>query len=103
MTDGVGLGWVWTGEGLLLQEGGDVLVEEGFVGGAGTRAGGVAPQRGDGQESAVRDELRLVLRVANGEVEVGGGGHVEDGRLDGAEGLLEIAVEAVSGADVVLL
>jgi hypothetical protein len=51
----------------------------------------------------VGDVLRLVLRVGHREIEVGGGGHVEDGRFDRAESLLQIAVEAGRGANVVLL
>ena len=80
-----------------------LLVEEGFVGGACAGAGGVAPERRDGEQGAVGDELRLVPRVADGEIEVGVGGHVEDGRFDRAESLLQITVEAGRRADVVLL
>src|ERR1700679_1512398 len=50
---------------LFLQELGDVLVEEGFVGGACAGAGGVAPERRDGEQGAVVDVLRLVLRVGH--------------------------------------
>jgi hypothetical protein len=88
---------------LFLQELGDVLVEEGFVGGACAGAGGVAPERRDGEQGAAGDVLRLVLRVGHREIEVGGGRHVEDGRFDRAESLLQIAVEAGRGANVVLL
>src|SRR3954454_2776569 len=63
--------------GLFLQELGDVLVEEGFVSGACAGAGGVAPERRDGEKGAVGDVLRLVLRVGYREIEVGGGGHIE--------------------------
>ena len=71
----------------------DVFVEELLVGGAGAGAGGVSPERGDGDELDFRDEFGFVLRVFEGEVEVGGGGHVEDGDLDRGEGLFCIAVE----------
>ena len=102
--------WKWSSTGpphgamgLFLQELGDVLVEKAFVGGACATAGGVAPERRDGEQGAVSDVLRLVLRVDHREIEVGGGGHVEDGRFDRAESLLQIAVEAGRSANVVLL
>lgn len=47
-----------------------MAVQEGFVGGTGSGSGGVSPERGNGQQGAVRDEFCFVLSVADGEVEV---------------------------------
>ena len=88
---------------LFLQELGDVLVEEAFVGGACAGAGRVAPERRDGEQGAVGDVLRLVLRVGHGEIEVSGRRHVQHRIADRPESLLQIAVEAGRRPNIVLL
>lgn len=80
-----------------------MLVEEPRVLRAGAGAGRVAPQRRDRGEHAVRDELRLGLRVLDREVQVGGRGHVEHGCLDRAQRRRQVAGEGRGGADVVRL
>ena len=84
-------------------EGGDVVVEEFLVCRAGAGAGGVAPERGDGQEGAMRDELRFLLGVFHGEIQVGCGWHVEHRHFDGAQRGFDVAVEPRRVADIVAL
>lgn len=88
--------------GLGGEELGDGFVEEFGVGGVAGGAGGVAPEGGDGFEGDGGHEGGFVFGVGEGEVEVGFGGHVEEGDFDGAEGGFDVVIEGGSAADVVL-
>src|SRR5579885_2750667 len=63
----------------------------------------MSPQRWNGHETHGRHELRLVLRVAEREVEIRLRRHVEKGHLDGTERTLDVAPEPWRRPDIVLL
>src|SRR5262249_20115399 len=89
--------------GLGPQERPDLLVEELPVRRRAAGPGGMAPQRRNGGEGDLRDEAALVFGVPEREIEIGGGRHVEQRNADRAQGLLDVSVEALGPADVVLL
>src|SRR5205085_2312612 len=63
----------------------------------------MSPERRNGHESHVRNELLLIASVAQREVQVGLAGHVEEGHLNRTQRALDIATEAGRLPDVVLL
>jgi hypothetical protein len=63
----------------------------------------VSPHRRNPHESHVGQEPAFVLRIGHGEVQVGRRRQVEDGNVNRAKRRLDVAVEALRAADVVIL